>query len=91
MTMQATPLPSQPARRLGEPRSMATPIPHPATRVLSLVVGILFWTVTVGYAVGFSLISIRQYDAFVPHALDLGNMAQAFWNTVHGHPFKFQN
>ncbi len=70
---------------------MATPIPHPATRTLTLVVGILFWAATIAFAVGFSIISIRQYDAFVPHALDLGNMSQAFWNTVHGHPFKFQN
>ncbi len=84
-------MPSQPARHLNEARSMATPIPHPATRTLTLVVGILFWAATVAYAVGFSMISIRQYDAFVPHALDLGNMSQAFWNTVHGHPFKFQN
>jgi uncharacterized membrane protein len=70
---------------------MAVPVPRPAQRLLALLVSVLFWGMTAAYAVGFSLIALRQYDAFVPHALDLGNMTQAFWNTVHGHPFKFQN
>ncbi|HXT34878.1 MAG TPA: DUF2079 domain-containing protein [Chloroflexota bacterium] len=89
--MQATPIPGQPTRRILPARSMAVPVPRPAQRLLSLLVSLLFWAMTAAYAVGFSMIALRQYDTFVPHALDLGNMAQAFWNTVHGHPFKFQN
>jgi uncharacterized membrane protein len=59
--------------------------------VLALATPAIFWAVTVLYAVTFTLISLRQYDAYLSHALDLGNMAQTFWNTVHGHPFHFLN
>jgi uncharacterized membrane protein len=44
-----------------------------------------------GYALLFGTLSIGAYDAFSMHALDMGNMAQAAWNTAHGHLFRFTN
>lgn len=52
---------------------------------------VLFWVLVLGYIVLFCALSLRRYDAFVPHALDLGNMEQAIWNTLHGRPFHFTN
>ena len=43
------------------------------------------------YAVFFSWLSIQRYDAFLMHALDMGNMDQAVWNTLHGNLFHFTN
>jgi uncharacterized membrane protein len=73
------------------PRSMATPVPTIASRLSSVAASLVFWLATILYIVVFSEISLRQYQAYYPHALDLGNMAQAFWNTVHGHLFRFEN
>jgi len=36
------------------------------------------------YALFFSALSIRHHQALQTHALDLGNMDQALWNTLHG-------
>jgi uncharacterized membrane protein len=66
-------------------------VPRPAARTGRAATSVIFWLATVGYAVAFSAMSLREYHAYIPNALDLGNMAQAFWNTVHGHPFRFQN
>lgn len=63
--------------RVGERGSVLAPL---AVVLLVLLYGALFgW------------LSLAQYWAFESHALDLGNMAQAAWNTVHGHPFAFTN
>lgn len=70
---------------------MATPVPRLGERIAALAVPLVFWGATGLYAIAFCLISLQQYNAYIPHALDLGNMAQTFWNTVHGHPFHFQN
>lgn len=43
------------------------------------------------YALLFGWLSWRSYWAFHMHAQDMGNMGQAAWNTVHGHPFSFTN
>jgi uncharacterized membrane protein len=43
------------------------------------------------YAVFFSWLGLRRYDAFLMHALDMGNMDQAVWNTLHGNLFHFTN
>lgn len=43
------------------------------------------------YAAFFSWLSIQRYDAFLMHALDMGNMDQAVWNTLHGNLFHFTN
>ena len=34
---------------------------------------------------------LRRYSTFHADAFDLGNMDQAVWNTLHGHPFRFTN
>lgn len=35
--------------------------------------------------------ALVRYQAFNADAFDLGNMDQAVWNTLHGHPFRFTN
>lgn len=35
--------------------------------------------------------SIARYQTYHADAFDLGNMNQAVWNTLHGHPFRFTN
>lgn len=44
-----------------------------------------------GYAWLFGWLSLSRYWAYEMHALDMGNMSQAAWNTVHGHPYWFTN
>jgi uncharacterized membrane protein len=51
----------------------------------------LLATLMVAYALFFGWLSFRRYWAYEMHALDMGNMGQAAWNTVHGHPFFFTN
>jgi uncharacterized membrane protein len=46
---------------------------------------------TISYCLFFGWLSLRAYWAFQMHALDMGNMAQAAWNTIHGQPFRFTN
>lgn len=60
--------------------------PHP-----TLVVYALTLLLSLAYAVFFSWLSLQRYDAFLMHALDMGNMDQAVWNTLHGHLFSFTN
>ena len=43
------------------------------------------------YALCFGWLSLDRYWAYQMHALDMGNMGQAAWNTIHGHPFRFTN
>ncbi|MGH2449020.1 MAG: DUF2079 domain-containing protein [Chloroflexota bacterium] len=45
----------------------------------------------VAYGLFFGWFSIERYESFQMHALDMGNMGQAAWNTIHGHPFRFTN
>jgi len=56
-----------------------------------LAVSALFWAMVVTYVVVVCALCLRRYDAFLMHALDMGNMEQAVWNTAHGHPFHFTN
>ncbi len=91
MTAPATRVQPQRATRPTPARDMAVHVPSPAERMARSSTELGFLAVTALYAVVFTAISLQQYHAFVPHALDLGNMAQTFWNTVHGHPFRFQN
>src|SRR5947209_3730930 len=44
-----------------------------------------------GYVALFGWLSLSAYWAYAMHALDMGNMGQAAWNTIHGHPFAFTN
>ncbi len=46
---------------------------------------------TAGYGLLFGWLSLEAYWGYQMHALDMGNMGQAAWNTVHGHPFFFTN
>ena len=55
-----------------------------------LVYGITL-LLAVAYAVFFAWYSIQRYNTFQMHALDMGNMDQAVWNTIHGHLFRFTN
>jgi uncharacterized membrane protein len=43
------------------------------------------------FAIFFSWLTLQRYDAFLMHALDMGNMDQAVWNTLHGNLFHFTN
>ncbi|HEU5439974.1 MAG TPA: DUF2079 domain-containing protein [Ktedonobacterales bacterium] len=47
-------------------------------------------------AVAFEIVVVGQralvrYQSYSADAFDLGNMDQAVWNTLHGHPFRFTN
>src|SRR5947209_9996187 len=76
-------------RELGGAFSLAAPPqPVPSLRVLAPVLLALF---TIGYALLFGWLSLRRYWGYQMHAQDMGNMGQAAWNTVHGHPFFFTN
>ncbi|HLJ69580.1 MAG TPA: DUF2079 domain-containing protein [Chloroflexota bacterium] len=55
---------------------------------LPLALGIVC---TAAYAGLFAWLSLSSYWAFEMHALDMGNMGQAAWNTLHGQPFYFTN
>jgi uncharacterized membrane protein len=44
---------------------------------------------TIAFTLVFSWLSISRHAAFQSHAFDLGNMDQAVWNTIHGHPLRF--
>ncbi len=46
---------------------------------------------TLSYVLFIGAYSLMEYWSFRMHALDMGNMAQATWNTIHGQPFSFTN
>jgi uncharacterized membrane protein len=41
------------------------------------------------FAALFSWLAVARHLAFQSHAFDLGNVDQALWSTVHGHPLRF--
>jgi len=55
-------------------------------RVLPWVL-LLVMVVAVGF--GFAVLAVLRHRAFQSHAFDLGNMDQAVWSTLHGHPLRF--
>ncbi|HKC73806.1 MAG TPA: DUF2079 domain-containing protein [Chloroflexota bacterium] len=57
----------------------------------ALVVNALLWAMTLAYAAFFVYVEWLRYHTFLMHALDMGNMEQAVWNTAHGQPFAFNN
>ncbi len=57
------------------------------TRIGASVVGVLATL----YAVCFSAIAFNRHDSFNTWALDMGNMDQAVWNTLHGRWLAFSN
>ena len=56
---------------------------------------LLSWALVIAGVLGFILIvgqhAVVRYQGFNADAFDLGNMDQAVWNTLHGHPFRFTN
>ncbi|MFN8453131.1 MAG: DUF2079 domain-containing protein [Anaerolineae bacterium] len=58
-------------------------MPKPSPRFFYLLL-ILLMT---GYVIFFSVQLLLHYHSFGSRALDLGNMDQAIWNTLHGRPF----
>ncbi|MDE3230745.1 MAG: DUF2079 domain-containing protein, partial [Chloroflexota bacterium] len=46
-------------------------------------------TLTFALVVGYR--ALQRHWGFHSDAFDLGNMDQAVWNTLHGHPFRFTN
>src|SRR5262245_9694636 len=93
MTIAARPLTTPTGRhtRGATTGAMAIPVPRPAQRAIALLTHLIFWGSVLLYTLIFGNLSLAQYHAYLPHALDLGNMAQAFYNTAHGHPFRFLN
>ena len=65
-------------------RALRASLPRAAVYAIVLAMAAL-------YAAFFSWYSLGRYDAFLMHALDMGNMDQAVWHTLHGHPFYFTN
>ncbi len=55
----------------------------------------LSWLVMLAAVVLFILFvgqhTLVRFHAYRAQAFDLGNMDQAVWNTLHGHPFRFTN
>ena len=43
------------------------------------------------YAIYFSYLTVTRYAAFEARALDMGNLNQAIWNTMHGRWFHLTN
>jgi uncharacterized membrane protein len=75
MSVDPEAIPSAPNHSRGGP-----PLPLLATVALAAA-----------YALLFGWLSLERYWTFQMHALDMGNMGQAAWNTVHGYPFYFTN
>ncbi len=65
--------------------------PRQRARALDRLVPALVALAVAGYIALFGWLSLHEYWAYEMHALDMGNMGQAAWNTVHGHPFAFTN
>ena len=49
------------------------------------------WLLILLYIGLFAWQSIARHQAFATNAYDMGNVNQAFWNTVHGRPLHFTN
>jgi uncharacterized membrane protein len=44
----------------------------------------IVWAAVILYALIWGFLSVARHDGFRSHALDLGTMDQAAWNTIHG-------
>ncbi len=80
---------SYPLSSVTRPRATSR-TPH-ATSLAGYLPLVAVAILATAYALLFGWLSIQEYEAFQMHALDMGNMGQAAWNTVHGHPFYFTN
>lgn len=95
MQLLARALRLSPAPSLDSPVLRPRPIARAARRsqpmpMILIVYGIACVS-ALGYAIFFSWLSIQRYDAFLMHALDMGNMDQAVWHTLHGQFLYFTN
>ena len=57
----------------------------------NLIASLAVWLLILLYIGLFSWQSVARHQAFATNAYDLGNVNQAFWNTVHGRPLHFTN
>ncbi|GAC1462308.1 MAG: hypothetical protein PVSMB7_02210 [Chloroflexota bacterium] len=77
---------------LGQRALQAPPLRYPFTsRRVSMLAAAALTSMMALYGSVFLWLSLRSYWAYEMHALDMGNMGQAAWNTIHGHPFFFTN
>src|SRR5579875_1412207 len=79
--------PAGPGTRLA---SLLNQPPPPSRSEPLLPIALLPLLVAV-YIAFFLWVSLGLYETFQMHALDMGNMGQAAWNTIHGRPFFFTN
>src|ERR1700730_5033295 len=52
---------------------------------------LLLFLLIVGFSLWIGDQAVLRYTTFKATAFDLGNMDQANWNTLHGHPLEFTN
>ena len=57
----------------------------------NLIASLAVWLLILLYIGLFSWQSVARHQAFATNAYDMGNVNQAFWNTVHGRPLQFTN
>lgn len=57
----------------------------------NLIASLAVWLLIFLYIGLFAWQSIARHQAFATNAYDMGNVNQAFWNTVHGRPLHFTN
>ena len=57
----------------------------------NLIASLAVWLLILLYIGLFAWQSVARHQAFATLAYDLGNVNQAFWNTVHGRPLQFTN
>lgn len=57
----------------------------------NLIASLAVWVLILLYIGLFSWQSVARHQAFMTNAYDMGNVNQAFWNTVHGRPLHFTN
>lgn len=78
-----------------ELRVMSKPVLPPAAGSRDRLAGVVSLTavflLACAYSLFFGWLSLERYWGYQMHALDMGNMGQAAWNTIHGHPFYFTN
>lgn len=65
------------------PAFQALPLPKHLTATRAVWGGIVL------YVLVFGGLSVARHLSFFSHALDLGTMSQAMWNTAHGRPFEY--
>jgi uncharacterized membrane protein len=57
----------------------------------NLIASLAVWLLILLYIGLFAWQSVARHQAFATNAYDMGNVNQAFWNTVHGRPLQFTN